>query len=186
MYSIVLAAALTTGAATPAWGWGGCHGGGCYGCWGCRGCWGGCYGCYGCCGGCYGYWGGYYGGGVSAAAYAYPTTAPAVAEVLPTNASVQVQPAAATTQATATARITVRLPAEAKLFVDGVPCPLTSDLRSFESPQLPMGKEFYYTLKADLVRNGQSYSESRRVTFAAESNVSVTFGNLQPLRTASR
>ena len=63
MYSIVLAAVLTTGGATPEWhnfGCHGCHGcvgatynafscGGCHGCYGC----GGCYGCYGC-GGCYG------------------------------------------------------------------------------------------------------------------------------------
>ncbi len=64
MYSVVLMAALTTGAETPSWG---CHG--CWGRWGCRGgvgcngCYGGCYG--GCCGGCYGgsgcngCWGGY-------------------------------------------------------------------------------------------------------------------------------
>src|SRR5262249_18406604 len=50
MYSVVLAAMLTTGEATPAWGWG-CRG--CYGCWGCGGCYGGCWGCRG----CYGCWG---------------------------------------------------------------------------------------------------------------------------------
>src|SRR5262245_2417760 len=64
MYSVVLAAVLTTGANTPEWGHGcfgchGCHGCfGCYGgnafsCYGCGGCFG-CYGCYGCYGGCYG------------------------------------------------------------------------------------------------------------------------------------
>jgi uncharacterized protein (TIGR03000 family) len=75
MYSVVLMAALTTGAAAPDCHgchgchgcWGGCHG--CYGCWGgCHGCWGGCYGCWGgcyggCYGGCFGCWGGCYGGG---------------------------------------------------------------------------------------------------------------------------
>jgi uncharacterized protein (TIGR03000 family) len=76
MYSVVLAAVLTAGSATPAtgFGWhssyGSCYGcSGCYGCYGCcGGCWGSCYGCcggyysscygcYGCCGGC---WGSYY------------------------------------------------------------------------------------------------------------------------------
>ncbi len=53
MYSVVLMAALTTGAASE-----GCHwGGGCHGCWG--GGWGGCHGCYG------GGYGGCYGGGYS-------------------------------------------------------------------------------------------------------------------------
>ena len=32
MYSVVLAAMLTTGEVTPNWGWGGCRG--CYGCYG--------------------------------------------------------------------------------------------------------------------------------------------------------
>jgi uncharacterized protein (TIGR03000 family) len=90
MYSVVLMAALTTGAAEPAWCWG-CHGsayihscGGCSGCSCCGGCnggwtcwgtcagwtgygyYGGCYGCWGtgyaCYGGCGGSWGcmGYY------------------------------------------------------------------------------------------------------------------------------
>jgi len=75
MYSIVLLAAMSTGAEGPAFGHGngcwldsccpmrygwvscGCHGwgSGCYGCFGgCHGCWGGCYGCYGSCFGCYG------------------------------------------------------------------------------------------------------------------------------------
>lgn len=82
MYSVILMAAMTTGAPeTPSWGWG-CHGGhirsvcscngglwlhgggcsgSCYGCYGsgwgsCYGCWGsgGCYGCAGCYGSCYG------------------------------------------------------------------------------------------------------------------------------------
>ncbi len=67
MYSLVLAAMLTTGTTTPAWG---CHGGlfhGCHACHGAWGCYGGCYSCYsclGCYGGygsCYGGWGGCYG-----------------------------------------------------------------------------------------------------------------------------
>lgn len=74
MYSVVLMAALTTGAAEPAWF--GCHGSayihscgggwGCSGCSGCSGCWGGGWTCWGSCagwsgfgyyGGCYGCWG---------------------------------------------------------------------------------------------------------------------------------
>ncbi|HLN32660.1 MAG TPA: TIGR03000 domain-containing protein [Gemmataceae bacterium] len=61
MYSVVLMAALTTGAGSPAWCFGSnsCHGcwSSCHGCWSsCSGCWGGCHGSYGCCGGCYGCW----------------------------------------------------------------------------------------------------------------------------------
>src|SRR5262249_54023821 len=78
MYSVVLAAMLTTGGTAPAWhGCHGCHGccGGRYGnpfsCHGWHGCFGGRSGCYGCCGGCYGCWGGgcsgCWGGGYSCA-----------------------------------------------------------------------------------------------------------------------
>jgi uncharacterized protein (TIGR03000 family) len=84
MYSLVLAAMITTGTATPAWGCcgggglfhhggHGCHGyhgawggyGGCYSCYGCLGCYGGAYGAYGGYGGyggCWSCWGGGYGG----------------------------------------------------------------------------------------------------------------------------
>src|SRR5262245_22932795 len=50
MYSLVLAAMLTTGEVTP----NSCRG--CWGCYGCCGCYScrGCYGCYGCYGGCHG------------------------------------------------------------------------------------------------------------------------------------
>ena len=83
MYSLVLAAMITTGTTTPAWGCCGggglfhhgghhCHGawgcyGGCYSCYGCLGCYGSCYGSgyggYGGYGGCWSCWGGGYGAG---------------------------------------------------------------------------------------------------------------------------
>jgi uncharacterized protein (TIGR03000 family) len=68
MYSVILTAMMSTGAATPEFGglfnrgcYGGCTGcsGGCSGCYGCSGCSGcyGCSGCGGCCGGGFLGWG---------------------------------------------------------------------------------------------------------------------------------
>jgi len=86
----------------------------------------------------------------------------------------------------APARITVKLPADAKLYVDGVACPLTSETRSFETPKLESGRAYTYTLKAELVRNGQTRSESRQVELRAGKPVTVEFGDLTPVATAQR
>jgi uncharacterized protein (TIGR03000 family) len=205
MYSVVLATLITAGSATPAWGFGchgchGCHGcwGGCHGCWGscwggCYGCWGGCYGCYGCygcCGGCYGCWGGCYG-------YA----------VLPTSNNAngkgngngkngdgdedkeakarfkyrgdigQVSRKASPRQAT----VVVHLPADAKLYVDGKRANLTSKTRSFVTPELQKGQDYYYTVKAEVRRDGVTKEQSERVFVRAGT---VTHVNLNPLQPA--
>ena len=74
------------------------------------------------------------------------------------------------------ARITVRLPADAKLFVDNSLCPLTSEVRSFATPKLEPGKKYYYTMRAEVVQNGQTVMKSQRVTMTAGQQVNVDFG----------
>ena len=203
MYSVLLAAALTAGTAeAPAWHYScyGCYGccGGCYGCCGgnafsCHGCWGcsGCYGCYGscygccggcwgCCGGCYGVyysscygccggwgccggcWGCYgYGGPVI-----YPAYAPAVVgPVLHVDAG-------------KAATVVVNLPADAALYVDGVKANLSSETRTFQTPGLTEGKDFYYTVKVEAVRNGETVTEEKRVVVRGGETARVTFGEL--------
>jgi uncharacterized protein (TIGR03000 family) len=76
------------------------------------------------------------------------------------------------------AQITVRLPADAKLFVDNSPCPLTSGIRTFNTPKLEQGKKYFYTLKAEAVQNGQTVVQSQRVTMTAGQRVNVDFGNI--------
>ena len=77
-----------------------------------------------------------------------------------------------------TALINVRLPEEAKLFVDGVLCPLTSSERSFDTPPLERGKSFSYTLKAEIIRDGKTVSETKRIAVEAGRTVSVEFAKL--------
>lgn len=83
------------------------------------------------------------------------------------------------------ARVTVKLPADARLYVDGVPCTLTSTTRSFNTPDLSAGQRYYYTLKAEVVRNGETVGKSQRVLVEAGKDVTVEFKDL-PVRTASR
>jgi uncharacterized protein (TIGR03000 family) len=211
MYSVVLAAVLTTGAGTPAWGFGchGCHGGcygchGCYGgCYGCYGCYGGCYGCYGCSGcygcygGCYGCYGGCYGcygcyGGCNgcygcygcAGCYGCYGAVVVVPKVTPPPKEKKKKEKTDLDSETST--IVVHLPAEAKLFVDNVACPLTSDERSFRTPKLQPGRQYYYMLKAEVTRDGEPVVETKKIYVAAGKKVTVDFGDMATVSTTKR
>ncbi|MGH7174273.1 MAG: TIGR03000 domain-containing protein [Gemmataceae bacterium] len=83
------------------------------------------------------------------------------------------------------ARVTVKLPADARLYVDGVLCPLKSATRSFNTPELDAGRRYHYTLKAEVVRDGKTRTDSQDVLVEAGKLVTVEFKDL-PVRTVSR
>src|SRR5262249_57978059 len=56
----------------------------------------------------------------------------------------------------APANVIVSLPAEAKLQIDGVQAKSTAAVRSFVTPALTPGQNFYYTLTAEMVRDGKT------------------------------
>jgi uncharacterized protein (TIGR03000 family) len=202
MYTLVMMAALTTGADTPNWGFrcgccGGarhsCHGcSGGYGCGGCGGgCYGGCYGGYGChgaswgCGGCsglYGCMGGCYGGYTSSY---FPTGTPAP----PAAKEPPVEPAPAPKkekakegQASNRARLLIDLPAEAKLYIDDKLMKSTSANRSFSTPALDQGQAYFYDVRAELVRDGKTYSETKRVILRPGDVVHASFTEMAQTR----
>jgi uncharacterized protein (TIGR03000 family) len=82
--------------------------------------------------------------------------------------------------------VTVRLPSEARLWVDGVPCPLTSDTRTFDTPQLQAGRQYAYTMRAELVRNSQTVTQERRVIVTAGRQVEVRFDDAAPTAVTQR
>jgi uncharacterized protein (TIGR03000 family) len=86
----------------------------------------------------------------------------------------------------APASITVRLPEDARLTVHGVECPLTSDTRAFDSPALVPGKEYFYTLKAEVVRNGRAIAQTRRATFRSGQSITVSFDDPSEINLAAR
>jgi uncharacterized protein (TIGR03000 family) len=191
MYSIVLATMLTTGSAAPAWGgchgchgcWGGCHG--CYGCWGgCYGCWGGCWGgCYGCCGGCYGCYGCYGCWGCCGGCYGGYAYYPAYRSGVAVAVASPVAPASLGVPATASdatkATLIVQAPTDAQLFVDGRRVTTFSNgMARVVTPDLKLGQDYAYTLRADALRDGRVVSEKKRVTFQAGSQARVTFSDL--------
>jgi uncharacterized protein (TIGR03000 family) len=169
MYSIALLMALSGGTEVAD----GHHRGGCCGqvatCCGCYGGGhhhhrhhhrGGCCGVEVCCApvscGCYGGAGG-------------PGPVPPHAEPL------KAAPTEKKTEGPAPASIYVQLPADAILKVDGVATTSTSDLRVLVSPELPLGKDFQYTLTAQVVRDGKPVQVEQNVVVRAgeESHVSL-------------
>lgn len=87
--------------------------------------------------------------------------------------------------ASAVAHINVRLPADGRLLVDDVLCPRPGPGVSFDTPALEPGRTYQYSVKAEVVRDGRTYTKSRRVTFGAGRTVSLDFSDLVPGRPAA-
>jgi uncharacterized protein (TIGR03000 family) len=68
-----------------------------------------------------------------------------------------------TTAIAAPATIVVELPADATLKVDGAATASTSSVRVLVSPELNYGKEYQYTLSAQVVRDGKSVQVEKSV-----------------------
>ena len=75
------------------------------------------------------------------------------------------------------ARLTVKVPESAKLWVDDVYCPITSSERSFNTPTLEPGRQYFYTLRLEVEKDGDVVTESRRVFVAAGQRISVDFNS---------
>jgi uncharacterized protein (TIGR03000 family) len=90
------------------------------------------------------------------------------------------------TAAPAPARLVVKLPEDARLFVDDDPCPLTSARRAFDTPQLQPGVTYQYTIRAELTRDGRAVKASKRVLVRAGEETIVEFGDLRSTEAASR
>ena len=83
------------------------------------------------------------------------------------------------------ARVVVSLPADARLWVDQVECPLSGSVRSFDTPQLDPQQTYAYTLRVAVQRNGQTVQDSRRVQLTPGQRVEVDFNGVSAGRTVS-
>jgi len=79
------------------------------------------------------------------------------------------------TEVDAPATIVVTLPTEAKLLVDGNATTSTSGRRVLQTPVLANGSDYVYTLRAEVVRNGQTMVETQEVTVRAGEISEVPF-----------
>jgi len=181
----------------------GCKGcNGCYGGYNCHGCYGGySYGChggyaYGCGGGCYGghayghAYGGWSSGGYAGApgGYGYSSGYFEPSDMQYAPGDIQnprnerrrdqrrdgSRDEEQESTGPARATITVRLPADARLTIDGEATRSTSDTRSFVTPPLERDKDFHYTLEARVLRDGKPVTMSKRVTVRAGEETQVS------------
>jgi uncharacterized protein (TIGR03000 family) len=70
--------------------------------------------------------------------------------------------------------LVIDLPADAKLTIEDQPMTSTSATRTFTSPALEFGKNYTYTLKAEIVREGKTLSTTREVKVKAGEDVRVS------------
>ncbi len=175
-------------------GWGG-YGYGCYGyCtgWGCYGSWGaspyavwGCYGVgagYGVwCGGGPGCYGGYscYGMVVPGTTVAPNVTPGYTAPVTPGAPAPEVTPEPKKKGEQARAKVRIEVPEDAKLYVDGVLMKTGSSVRTYQTPDLLPSQTYYYELKAELARNGQTFSETQRIIVRPGQLSTASFAGLE-------
>jgi uncharacterized protein (TIGR03000 family) len=77
--------------------------------------------------------------------------------------------------ASGAARLTVRLPADAQLWVDGVPLEQSGAVRVIATPPLKPGQTYHYTVKAQWRDNDRAVTREREVDFEAGDSVTVDF-----------
>ena len=77
----------------------------------------------------------------------------------------------------APARITITVPGDARVSIDGTATVSTETTRTFESPVLTAGKSYSYTFTAEFVRDGKNVVVTRNVEVKAGSDISVSLEN---------
>jgi uncharacterized protein (TIGR03000 family) len=193
--------ASCSGCCGGSWSYASCHGccGGflghhksCSGCCGGYSCFGSCSGfitqsawgnCHGCCGG--------FGYSYGPTTYAYPSystpiptgAAPFYYTSPSSGAAPVVVPPAKTDEEKKDdkkkgASLKFNLPAEAVVFVDGVKAPGQGAERSFATPPLEAGQKYFYDVRAEVVVDGQSIVEEKRVIVEAGAEVRETFAQM--------
>jgi len=87
------------------------------------------------------------------------------------------------------ATVVVEVPADAKLFVDDKVTKTEGTTRSFSTPELTAGQEYYYVVRAEVARDGKPVSETKRVTVKAGEVAKTSFtslGKTEEVKTASK
>jgi uncharacterized protein (TIGR03000 family) len=86
------------------------------------------------------------------------------------------------TSLNSTARLVVELPADAKLYIDNQAVKLASGKRTFSTPNLDRGQAYYYMVRAEVVRDGKTYSETKRVIVRSGEIAQASFPEEQLVR----
>lgn len=74
----------------------------------------------------------------------------------------------------APAYIAVNVPADATITIDGAPTKSTTTTRVFSTPELTAGTVYYYTVVAQVVRDGQTLVATEKVAVEAGATVQIS------------
>ncbi len=72
------------------------------------------------------------------------------------------------------ALITVNVPANATISIDGTATKSTSAVRVFATPALEAGTVYYYSITAEVVREGHKYTTTEKVAVESGAQVEIT------------
>jgi len=82
--------------------------------------------------------------------------------------------------------ITIRLPAEAKLFVEGQQQKVTNGTRTFVTPPLPADREAIYNVKIEIVRDGETMTLTKKAYVRAGGSTVVEFTDYAASKSAPK
>jgi uncharacterized protein (TIGR03000 family) len=85
------------------------------------------------------------------------------------------QPVVSSTPSDTTAHVTVKVPADAEVWLEGKKTTSTGSVREFQSPPLEAGYEYTYTLRARWLQNGKEITQTQEVGVSAGAHVNVDF-----------
>jgi uncharacterized protein (TIGR03000 family) len=71
--------------------------------------------------------------------------------------------------------LTIVVPADAKLYIEDQPTQSTGTFRQFISPELEANKNYVYTVRADVEKNGQKISGKEELRVKAGDHATVKF-----------
>jgi uncharacterized protein (TIGR03000 family) len=77
--------------------------------------------------------------------------------------------------------LTVKVPNDARVWIQGAEMDLSGPVREFVSPSLTPGSEYRYTVRATWSENGREVSRTRKVDVMPGDHVSVDFTAPQPM-----
>jgi uncharacterized protein (TIGR03000 family) len=82
-------------------------------------------------------------------------------------------------------RVRIDVPEDAKLYVDGQLMRSTSARRVFQTPTLQVGRVYFYDVRVEIERNGQTMSDAQRLIIRPGQEASLSFANLEQRAIAS-
>jgi len=148
-------------------GWnGGWNGGGLCNCGACGGCW-----CNGCACGCCSCG---VSGGSGLSGWAAPT--PAAEQDSKKDKKPQEE-----VRLQSRGRLIVQVPEDAKVYIDGKLMKSTSSPRVFGTPELRRDQVYFYDITAEVVRDGQKVSDTKRVYLRVGEVARASFGDMAPV-----